>query len=58
MRERAGLMAGKLTVWTAAESDTEIEPSIAAVHASAASAAPRRSRLADRFTGKREHSES
>jgi signal transduction histidine kinase len=50
MRERAKLMGGKLTVWTAAESGTEIELIIPAVHAYAAS--PRRSWFAERFSWK------
>ena len=47
MRERAKLMGGKLTVWTAAESGTEIELIIPAAYANAA--APRRSWFAKRF---------
>jgi len=41
MRERAKLMGGKLAVWTAAQSGTEIELIIPAAHAYAES--PRRS---------------
>jgi signal transduction histidine kinase len=36
MRERAKLVGGKLTVWTAPDSGTEIELSIPAAHAYAA----------------------
>ena len=50
MRERAELMGGKLTVWTAAESGTEIELIIPAARAYAAS--PRRSWFAGKFSGK------
>jgi signal transduction histidine kinase/ligand-binding sensor domain-containing protein len=42
MRERAELVGGKLTVWSAPESGTEIELSIAAARAYAESGAPRR----------------
>jgi signal transduction histidine kinase len=47
MRERAKLMGGRLTVWTAAESGTEIELIIPAAYANAAS--PRRSWFAGKF---------
>jgi len=50
MRERAQLMGGKLTVWTAAESGTEIEFIIPVAHAYAAS--PRRSWFAEMFSWK------
>jgi signal transduction histidine kinase len=50
MRERAKLMGGKLTVWTAAESGTEIELIIPATHAYAVS--PRRSWFAEKLSGK------
>jgi len=50
MRERAKLMGGKLTVWTAAESGTEIELIIPAAHAYATS--PRRSWFAEKFSWK------
>ena len=50
MRERAKLMGGKLTVWTAAESGTEIELSIPATRAYAGS--PRRSWFAEKFSRK------
>jgi signal transduction histidine kinase/ligand-binding sensor domain-containing protein len=52
MRERAKLMGGKLTVWTAPGSGTEIELSVPAAHAYVASAAPGRSWLAEKFSGK------
>jgi signal transduction histidine kinase/ligand-binding sensor domain-containing protein len=51
MRERAKLMGGNLTVWTAAESGTEIELIIPAAHAYAA-ASSRRSWFAENFSGK------
>jgi signal transduction histidine kinase len=41
MRERAKLLGGKLTIWTAPESGTEIELSVPATHACAASSASR-----------------
>jgi len=50
MRERARLMGGKLTVWTAAESGTEIDLIIPAALAYAA--APRRSWFAEKFSWK------
>jgi len=50
MRERAKLMGGKLTVWTAAQSGTEIELIIPAAYANAAS--PRRSWFAEKFSRK------
>jgi len=50
MRERAKLMGGKLTVWTAAQSGTEIELIIPAARAYAAS--PRRSWVAEKFSWK------
>jgi signal transduction histidine kinase len=56
MRERAKLMGGKLTVWTAAESGTEIELSIPAAHAYAAPA--RRSWFAEKFSWKSVRSKS
>ena len=56
MRERAKLMGGKLTVWTAAESGTEIELIIPADHAYAAS--PRRSWFAEKFSRKSVRSKS
>ena len=56
MRERAKLMGGKLTVWTAAQSGTEIELIIPAAHAYAAS--PRRSWFAEKFSWKSVRSRS
>jgi signal transduction histidine kinase/ligand-binding sensor domain-containing protein len=56
MRERAKLMGGKLTVWTAAESGAEIELIIPAARAYAAS--PRRSWFAERFSGTSEEGKS
>jgi signal transduction histidine kinase/ligand-binding sensor domain-containing protein len=50
MRERAQLMGGKFTVWTAAESGTEIELIIPAAYAYAAF--PRRSWFAEKFSRK------
>jgi signal transduction histidine kinase len=41
MRERAKLLSGMLTVWTAPESGTEIELSVPATHAYAAFSTPR-----------------
>jgi signal transduction histidine kinase len=56
MRERAQLMGGKLTVWTAAQSGTEIELIIPAAHAYAAP--PRRSWFAEKFFRKSARSKS
>jgi signal transduction histidine kinase len=56
MRERAKLMGGKLTVWTAAQSGTEIELIIPAAHAYAAP--PRRSWFAEKFFRKSARSKS
>jgi signal transduction histidine kinase/ligand-binding sensor domain-containing protein len=56
MRERAKLMGGRLTVWTAVESGTEIELIIPAAYANAAS--PRRSWFAERFSRKSVRSKS
>jgi signal transduction histidine kinase/ligand-binding sensor domain-containing protein len=56
MRERAKLMGGKLTVWTAAGSGTEIELIIPAAYANAAS--PRRSWFAEKFSRKSVRSKS
>jgi signal transduction histidine kinase/ligand-binding sensor domain-containing protein len=50
MRERAKLIGGKLTVWTASESGAEIELVIPAANAYAAS--PRRSWFAEKLSGK------
>jgi signal transduction histidine kinase/ligand-binding sensor domain-containing protein len=52
MRERARLMGGKLTIWTAPGSGTEIELSVPAAHAYVASAAPGRSWFAEKLLGK------
>ena len=46
MRERAKLIRGELTVWTAPGSGTEIELNIPAAYAYAAATGPRRSWLA------------
>jgi len=51
MRERATLIGGKLTVWSAPESGTEVELSIPAAHAYATAAA---SRWRFPFSGKRD----
>ena len=51
MRERATLIGGKLTVWTAPGSGTEIELSVPAIRAYAVSAAPWRAWLSGRFSG-------
>ncbi|HUA26815.1 MAG TPA: two-component regulator propeller domain-containing protein [Steroidobacteraceae bacterium] len=56
MRERATLMGGKLAVWTAVDSGTEIELRIPAARAYAAS--NRRSWFAERFSGKSAQSRS
>jgi signal transduction histidine kinase/ligand-binding sensor domain-containing protein len=56
MRERAKLLGGKLTVWTAALSGTEIEIIIPAARAYAAS--PRRSWFAEKFSGTSEQGKS
>ncbi len=56
MRERAKLMGGKLTVWTAAGSGTEVELIIPAAHAYAVP--PRRSWFAGKFSGKSVQSKS
>jgi signal transduction histidine kinase/ligand-binding sensor domain-containing protein len=58
IRERANLMGGKLTVWTAPDSGTEIELGIRAAHAYAVSPAPRRSWFAEKFSGKSAQSKS
>jgi hypothetical protein len=50
MHERAKLISGKLTVWTAPGSGTEIELSVPAVHAYSASA-PWRSWFTEKFSG-------
>jgi signal transduction histidine kinase len=51
MRERAKLINGKLTVWTAPGSGTEIELSVPAAHAYAVSSAPWRLWFAEKFSG-------
>jgi signal transduction histidine kinase/ligand-binding sensor domain-containing protein len=56
MRERAKLMGAKLTVWTAAQSGTEIELIIPAARAYAA--LPRLSWFAEKFSGKSAESNS
>jgi Histidine kinase-, DNA gyrase B-, and HSP90-like ATPase len=52
MRERAKPMGGKLTVWSALNSGAEIELSIPASRAYAASVVARRSWFAERLSGK------
>jgi signal transduction histidine kinase/ligand-binding sensor domain-containing protein len=49
MRERAKLMGGRLTVWTAPDSGTEVELTLPAAHAYAD--APRRSWLIEKLLG-------
>ena len=56
MRERAKVIGGKLTVWTAAESGTEIELIIPAARAYAESRS--RSWLAEKFSRKSVQSKS
>ena len=51
MRERAKLIGGALTVWTAQDSGAEIELSVPAVRAYAAYSAPWRSWLTEKFSG-------
>jgi len=51
MRERAKLIGGKLTVWTAPESGTEVELSVPAAHAYSASSARWRSWFTEKFSG-------
>jgi nitrate/nitrite-specific signal transduction histidine kinase len=51
MRERAKLIGGKLRVWSALDSGTEIELSVPASHAYTASLSPGRSWFADKFAG-------
>jgi signal transduction histidine kinase len=57
MRERVKLIRGKLTVWTAPESGTELELSVPAVHAYATSSAARRSWFTEKFSGIRRRPE-
>ncbi len=52
MRERAKLLGGKLAVWSELDSGTELELRISASHAYEGSSVPRRSWLADKFSGK------
>jgi hypothetical protein len=52
MRERAKLMGGKLAVWSELDSGTEVELTIPASHAYKTSPERRRSRLAEKFSGK------
>jgi len=52
MRERAKLLGGKLAVWSERDSGTELELRISASHAYEGSSVPRRSWLADKFSGK------
>jgi signal transduction histidine kinase len=52
MRERAKLLGGKLAVWSELDSGTELELRIPASHAYEGSSVPRRSWLADKFSGK------
>ncbi len=52
MRERAKLMGGKLAVWSELDSGTEVELSIPASRAYEISPARRRSRLAEKLTGR------
>jgi len=52
MRERAELIGGKLTVWSAPGSGTEIELSIPDTHAYASPPPGWRSRLVERFRGR------
>jgi two-component sensor histidine kinase len=49
MRERAQLIGGKLVAWSAHDAGTEIELSIPAAHAYAASTSPRRTRFAEKL---------
>ncbi len=50
MRERAKLIGGKLIVWTASGSGTEIELSVPAARAYTASPVPWRSWIAEKFS--------
>ena len=57
MRERARLMGGKLTVWSAPESGAELELSIPAARAYATSASAWRSWFAKKFSRENVQSE-
>ena len=52
MRERAKLMGGKLTVWSAPDSGTEIELGIPAAFAYVASSSSRRSWITEKLSGR------
>jgi len=56
--QRAKLMGGKLTVWSAPESGTEIELSIPGVRGYAESLAPRRAWFGEMLASKSGESES
>jgi signal transduction histidine kinase len=58
MRERAELIGGKLTVWSAPDSGTEVELSVPASHAYATPASPLRSRFAEKLYGQSTTSDS
>ena len=58
MRERARLMGGKLTVWSALESGAEVELSIPAARAYATSASTWRSWFAKKLSGESVKSDS
>jgi len=58
MQERAELIGGKVTVWSAPESGTEIELSIPAARAYAEALAPRRSWFGEKLAKTSAQSES
>jgi hypothetical protein len=58
MRERARLMGGKLTVWSALESGAEVELSIPATRAYATPTSTWRSWFSRKFSGESVQSES
>jgi signal transduction histidine kinase len=58
MRERAKLMGGKLTVWSALDSGAEVELSVPAARAYASSASTWRSWFAKKYSGEDAQSES